>query len=438
MIKLFYKPRNIVCFIIIVIILSISLFLLFRSISNEKLAKEIRMEYQKWQKTLPKLTKPEDGMPIILKGVEKFRIIKHEPIPELYFFGFDDLADKSNKAYVLREIENKNEALKAIYKGLTYSKFQAPIDNRYLLEFRYAAKLITLKGDSARIDGNIPEAIREYMSALRLGATLCTSDDLASRTAELDILYRVSASLIPMLSEERIDETVLSNVLEDLMELQSKRGSFYPVVKAEFYSYLNLVGDLIEGKSKAEDVFYPDYKRNLYWLIRTSKYIHNYRDDVKNYREDVETYNAIDPTQYYKLPRKFLEQLSLKREGRLIPNWSAIIVNHAKAESILRGTIVLAALQLCKSRNGKLPRSLMELAGIIPKHLLIDPLSGSSFIYRIQGDDFFLYSVGYDRIDRKCSANTSMRFELDQVISEDSDIVFHSPNKVERDVKKEK
>jgi len=57
------------------------------------------------------------------------------------------------------------------------------------------------------------------------------------------------------------------------------------------------------------------------------------------------------------------------------------------------------AIRLYREDHGRLPARLLELIPSYLSGLPLDPYSGESLIYRTNGDEFTLYSVGKDRID---------------------------------------
>jgi hypothetical protein len=86
----------------------------------------------------------------------------------------------------------------------------------------------------------------------------------------------------------------------------------------------------------------------------------------------------------------------------------------------------LAAVRLFEVRNGRLPENLTELNGLVPKELLVDPFSGKHIIYRPAGDDFYLYSTGYDGVDGM-PVKAVPFFEDEGDWRRGPDIIFHVP-----------
>jgi len=85
-----------------------------------------------------------------------------------------------------------------------------------------------------------------------------------------------------------------------------------------------------------------------------------------------------------------------------IPNEKAF--EHAKV-LLLRllsdehGTRILIALRHYKDENGRWPENIDAVKSLLPKDILIDPANDGSFVYKVTGDSFTLYSKGPNNLD---------------------------------------
>jgi len=109
-----------------------------------------------------------------------------------------------------------------------------------------------------------------------------------------------------------------------------------------------------------------------------------------------------------------------------LPDTEQVVGVLVDSEVIWRGAIALAGIRLFEARNGKLPQNIEELGNLVPKDLLIDPFSGGNLIYRLAGNDFYLYSAGYDGVDHRGIGDVQI-YEKDYGWEEMSDIIFHAP-----------
>jgi len=64
-----------------------------------------------------------------------------------------------------------------------------------------------------------------------------------------------------------------------------------------------------------------------------------------------------------------------------------------------RGTQILTALRRCKNQTGHWPKNLDEIKPFAPAEIFVDPINGSSFVYKLADDSFKLYSKGENNID---------------------------------------
>jgi hypothetical protein len=64
-----------------------------------------------------------------------------------------------------------------------------------------------------------------------------------------------------------------------------------------------------------------------------------------------------------------------------------------------RGSRILVGLRLYKNKTGKWPENLDNIKQIVSEEALIDPHNNNSFVYKLSGDSFILYSKGLNNID---------------------------------------
>jgi len=107
------------------------------------------------------------------------------------------------------------------------------------------------------------------------------------------------------------------------------------------------------------------------------------------------------------------ENAYVRHELRKIPNlvqmvvgwWQSrparakAVVRHDLAVAHLRLTVADLALQVYRSQNGRTPATLEELVPKFLKRAPLDPFSGQALVYKPEGTNWLLYSIGPDRID---------------------------------------
>ena len=64
-----------------------------------------------------------------------------------------------------------------------------------------------------------------------------------------------------------------------------------------------------------------------------------------------------------------------------------------------RGCRILIALRRYRNKNGRWPKTLDGIKDLVPEEILVDPINGGSFVYKLTEENFILYSKGKNNID---------------------------------------
>jgi hypothetical protein len=100
-------------------------------------------------------------------------------------------------------------------------------------------------------------------------------------------------------------------------------------------------------------------------------------DSIKfNYRYMIETQLCIQEPVYYSIHETYLRAITQQRGGRLI-----------------------VALRRYKNKNGNWPERLDDVRSFASEEIFIDPVNGGSYVYKLTGGNFTLYSKGKNCID---------------------------------------
>lgn len=430
-------------------VLIVAVFVLIRWYSNVSLAKELRAEVEAWLQTIPKIPDSENGMLPVLSGVEAFK--GSDSLPERLKAEDFSVENESDKTLLKRYLIEKEQALAQIYKGLSYKKFLCPGDYRKgyqrelpsLLGFKNAARTLELKGNLLESEGKKSEAFNEYLNIFRLGETLSNDHYPIPRMIEVTVLDTAFRRLTRILSERSVGEKDISAALHLLIELHGERGDFFTMVGGEYYGFLICIADVIEGKTDLFAVVtahtFERPRPSVLARMVTSKYVYNYRYDVEIYRKAAEIWRRTDPAKYYALPPEarpgggetFAKTIGMPTKGIrgifvkiTLPGFMCA-ETLAMYETLWRGAIALSAIRLFEAQNGRLPNTLTELGGLVPKELLTDPYSGKEIIYRLEGNDFYLYSVGVDGVDGMLGGALPY-FKEKKSAYDQPDIIFHA------------
>jgi hypothetical protein len=433
-------------------VLVVAVFVLIRWYSNVSLAKELRAEVDAWLQTIPKIQDSENGMLPVLSGLEAFK--RGNSLPERLNKEDFSVENQSDKTLLKQYLTEKEQALGQIYKGLSYKKFLCPGDYHKgykreipsLLAFRNAARTLELKGNLLESEGKKSEAFNEYLNVLRLGEILSNERVILSRMIEVSVLDRGFKPLTRILSERSVGEEEISTALQMLIDLHGERGSFFTMTEAEYYSFLILVANLVEGRTNFWEGISSRLGNETPLAVRIvmSKYFYDYCYDVGIYRRAAEIWRNTDPAKYYALPPEaksdetFLKAIGTLgwRESRrpiayVSLSCSECVETLAGTEAVWRGAITLSAIRLFEARNSRLPKNLKELGNFVPEEFFIDPFSGKEIIYRLEGNDFYLYSVGVDGVDGN-AASAIPYFKEKKSAYDQPDIIFHTPSALKK------
>jgi len=85
--------------------------------------------------------------------------------------------------------------------------------------------------------------------------------------------------------------------------------------------------------------------------------------------------------------------------GALEPSYHRIHDIYLRTAAEQRGTLLTIALRRYMNENGQWPETLEDIKSLAPEEILIDPINGGSFVYKLTEENFTLYSKGKNNID---------------------------------------
>jgi hypothetical protein len=118
----------------------------------------------------------------------------------------------------------------------------------------------------------------------------------------------------------------------------------------------------------------------------------NWNKDSVKIREVERLYETIQSGFSYRL----------KRLWRALSEKDAFNRTHTiylRQIAIRRGSRILIALRRYRDKNGRWPETLDGIKDLVPEEILIDPINGGSFVYKLTEENFTLYSKGENNID---------------------------------------
>jgi len=72
---------------------------------------------------------------------------------------------------------------------------------------------------------------------------------------------------------------------------------------------------------------------------------------------------------------------------------------HLRNLALLRGSRLLLVIEQYHNEHGSWPKNLEQVKGSVPAEVLVDPITGDTFVYKLIEEDFMLYSRGKNGID---------------------------------------
>jgi len=70
-----------------------------------------------------------------------------------------------------------------------------------------------------------------------------------------------------------------------------------------------------------------------------------------------------------------------------------------RTKSFKKASEIIIALRRCKNQNGHWPQKLQYIKHLFPEIFLTDPINNSNYCYKLNDENFILYSKGKNKID---------------------------------------
>lgn len=431
-----------------VLIASITVPLLLRALSNEALATKLRAEYEKMLASFPHVPDKQNGALVILEGIQAL-----EDFPQASLFeGYRcDLEREKDQKLLSQYLTRNEEALSIIEKGLQYDKWQYPIDYAdlpvnnmpHILRFQEAGKAFVLKADLLKLDRKNNEALWQYMKTLHLGSTLYSDRLLISFLIAMSTQAMACDGLMSVLADDSLKEADLARALSDLKKQYEKQWRISLALETDLKIIFRRIATGIEGGYSVSEIgdfevsLTNDNSHSTTDVFISSKYTYDFGSDVEAFRRTLDLFREAEDKGYYAVSNELnLLCIDKKESGgwlikgnpslfeRLIPPIARCAEKWAINDTFWRGMILSAAILLFEKRNKQLPSSLNELGELVPRQLLFDPFSGKQLVYRLIGNDFWLYSVGLDGVDSRCGYSRQL-FRAKAEEGEPDDIILH-------------
>lgn len=318
-------------------------------------------------------------------------------------------------------LEALDRAVAAPYCVVREYDFVAPMPE--MAQMRGLGRLLLMQGRVRMYDVDAAGAVDAWLDTVEMGHDVMQEGPLIARLVGIAIDGMASRPLLGLVQQGLGTAADYRQIIARLADLEAQRFPYAGTLAREYACGHQLVERAMADPKQA--LLLVEATGGAWSLRRIGAYLAALAEPgviVSNYR----TYWAMlieDARRPY--PRR---DLALEREGLLGPvNEPMLTVNRrvrvtdVRDVARLRAVAVMAALQLYRLDNGRLPMTLDALRPAYLAEMPLDPFSEQSFRYlRPPGVGFVVYSLGPDGDDDRAK----VEWEWDEDQPSDGDIVF--------------
>jgi len=289
---------------------------------------------------------------------------------------------------------------------------------------RFLAKMLVADGKRLEAEGKYPQALDNYVTVCRMGSHSAQGITLIDALVGVACWALGDQAVRDMALRRDLPPALLEQVLQRTAELAGNRPTIRRGMDMEKVTGLQLVDEFVTSPSRllsnlqslGSDFYFTDSAANvrakhgwpalearigrLMFPDRTmKKHMSGFYDELirraelpgyeADWNGDWEEKLVLEIPRWNILARMFLPSLAR----------ASMLAERLRAASQM--TQVVAALRLYAARHqGAVPERLDDLADMLDDpEVLIDPLSGSQFVYQLEGKGWLLYSLGENLVD---------------------------------------
>ena len=254
----------------------------------------------------------------------------------------------------------------------------------------HVALLLRWEGWLHRERGDFAAAFRSYLDAIAFGQDIAQNQGLVGRLRSIVCEGIGCADIRRTLAAARDHEGLLAAVVSDLAQVEADEITYAEVLMMEYryaLRYLHWYREEIERDREWVLGFEEEYgsRTPAAYLILT-------RRDVDRYYSQLVAAAQGDPWEWRRADIRKPEENSMAYWFAPPDGHTHCVVRHL---ATVRGTLLVAALELYRARHGAYPESLSDLVPETLAQVPLDPFCGEPFRYsRRDADTYTLYSVG--------------------------------------------
>lgn len=348
---------------------------------------------------------PNNGAHYFLLAAELFPNINRDR----FFSRWEEIrAGNWTDVIALRDLlDAVRSSLDAVRSGLEAAHAILPLargphePSPYLQTFRDIARVMALEAEMRAANGDYAAAFDNLAAIFEFANESARGGGMANGAAGFAIDTTAADAvreMLPWLQGEPLDYSAL---IEGLQTADEHRYSLAEMAASETQSYQAWLQS--EFKSIPElrrALLQTDPKPEIQALLSTitdRDLQERFHDAVQNVQGLLD-YAALP---YYEAQNAdvdaYLDDNPLSR--LLLSPVQQAAANAARADALVRGTLLMTAIQAYTADNQAYPASLDELAPRYLPKLPVDPFSGDTFLYHLTDSGYILYSTGMNMQD---------------------------------------
>lgn len=266
------------------------------------------------------------------------------------------------------------------------------------ISMQVLTQLMICQGKKLEAEGTPEQAIRNYIDTVKFGQSAGSGLIIGKI---LDVMAESMAykALQKALINSQLDRSYLEELLERLKELEKSSPPLAIALRHEQLAHIHAIERTDSTKEYSKT--YPKPKgvpAFLFSLFMKDKIVKMMIENNRKFWT-----GAIE---YSKKP--YPEAITFDIRPRIeimdpfteisIPQFAPTLTQDTKRKAYASGAMIMAALELLKSRNNTYPDKIDALGDIL-KPIPLDPFTEKNFRYEKVGDAYRLYSVGPDMRD---------------------------------------
>jgi len=331
----------------------------------------------------------------------------------------------------------------ANFKEVT--QFWWSLESKRLIPMRHWGELLIISANNDIAEGRIDEGLEKYIATLQIAKHLyqhpIPMDLLIGISINLQALKQINKYVVTGNADDeylrRLNKIVKSSEYDwqsDLHQILDREKLMFKSFMCAMFYQTNPEGEVRlnrDPNSALSSQIHVDFvpsrkpvlnfsrsKPSIYWRRKLAKakavfcwpLVPSKPQKTAVIIDDIHQhyYSMADPEyDWQKEPKKFtlmtirlnfryfLEMMSRICES----NWPSIHDGYLRSITEQRGKLLIVALRRYKNKTGRWPQTLEAIKGLVPGEILVDPINGGSFVYKLTEENFTLYSKGNNNID---------------------------------------